>query len=153
MEKTNLFQSVSHHYRKLIFSLSLYPSVLWCSTCLLSIILSVNVVCTWKIALNVNLINGSLEICKLRTTPSAVNNLIDNLFERKYRNVGQEKNTLGFFSRRVFCFNIVLPGRRSKYREFPDQLGRITCMSLLFTNAKRRFSYYMASIAQVSSVF
>ena len=30
-------------------------------------------------------------------TPRAVNSLIDNLFERKYRKVGQEKNALGFF--------------------------------------------------------
>ena len=34
---------------------------------------------------------------QLRTTSSAVNNRIDNLFERKYRKVGQEKNALGFF--------------------------------------------------------
>ena len=61
-------------------------------------------------------------------TPRAVNNLIDDLFERKYRKVGQEKNALGFFSRRVFCFNIVPPGKGSKYREFYDLSGRITCM-------------------------
>ena len=34
---------------------------------------------------------------QLRTMPSAVNNLIVDLFERKYRKVGQEKNALGFF--------------------------------------------------------
>ena len=61
-------------------------------------------------------------------TPRSVNSLIDDLFERKYRNVGQEKNALGFFSRRVFCFNIVTPGKGSKYREFYDLSGRITCM-------------------------
>ena len=61
-------------------------------------------------------------------TPRAVNSLIDDLFERKYRKVGQEKNVLGFFSRRVFCFNIVTPGKGSKYREFYDLSGRITCM-------------------------
>ena len=62
--------------------------------------------------------------------PRAVNSLIDNLFERKYRKVGQEKKALGFFSRRVFCFNIVTPGKGSKYREFYDLLGRITCMPI-----------------------
>ena len=68
-------------------------------------------------------------------TPRAVNSLIDDLFERKYRKVGQEKknalwdNALGFFSRRVFCFNIVTPGKGSKYREFYDLSGHITCMS------------------------
>ena len=62
-------------------------------------------------------------------TPRAVNSLIDNLFLRKYRKVGQEKNALGFFSRRVFCFNIVTPGKGSKYREFYDLSGRITCMN------------------------
>ena len=61
-------------------------------------------------------------------TPRAVNSLIDDLFERKYRKVGQEKNALGLFSRRVFCFNIVTPGKGSKYREFYDLSGRITCM-------------------------
>ena len=61
-------------------------------------------------------------------TPRAVNSLIDNLFERKYRKVGQEKNVLGSFSRRFFCFNIVTPGKGSKYREFYDLSGRITCM-------------------------
>ena len=60
--------------------------------------------------------------------PRAVNSLIDDLFERKYRKVGQEKNSLGFFSRRVFCFNIVTSGKGSKYREFYDLSGRITCM-------------------------
>ena len=64
-------------------------------------------------------------------TPRAVNSLIDDLFERKYRKVGQEKNALGFFSRRVFCFNIVTPGKGSKYREFYDLSGRITCMLVL----------------------
>ena len=62
-------------------------------------------------------------------TPIAVNSLIDDLFERKYRKVGQEKNALGFFSRRVLGFNIVTPGKGSKYREFYDLSGRITCMS------------------------
>ena len=62
-------------------------------------------------------------------TPRAINSLIDDLFERKYRKNGQEKNALGFFSRRVFCFNIVTPGKGSKYREFYDLSGRITCMS------------------------
>ena len=61
-------------------------------------------------------------------TPRAVNSLIDYLFERKYRKVGQEKNKLVFFSRRVFCFNIVTQGKGSKYREFYDLSGRITCM-------------------------
>ena len=61
-------------------------------------------------------------------TPRAVNNLIDDLFERKYRKVGQEKNALGFFSRWVFCFNIVTPGKGSKNREFYALSGRITCM-------------------------
>ena len=60
--------------------------------------------------------------------PRAVNSLIDDLFERKYRKVGQEKNPLGFLSRRVFCFNIVTPGKGSKYREFYDLSGRITCL-------------------------
>ena len=62
-------------------------------------------------------------------TPRAVNSLIDDLFEREYRKVGQEKkNALGFFSRRVFWFNIVTPGKGYKYREFYDLSGRITCM-------------------------
>ena len=61
-------------------------------------------------------------------TPRAVNSQIDDLFERKYRKVGQEKNALGFFSRRVFCFKIVTPGKGSKYPEFYDLSGRITCM-------------------------
>ena len=61
-------------------------------------------------------------------TPRAVNSLIDNLFERKYRKVGQGKKALGFFSRRVFCFNLVTSGKGSKYREFYDLSGRITCM-------------------------
>ena len=61
-------------------------------------------------------------------TPRAVNNLIDDLFERKYRKVGQEKNALGFFSHRVFSLNIVKPGKGSKYREFYGLSGRITCM-------------------------
>ena len=43
----------------------------------------------------------------------------------------REKNALGFFSRRVFCFNIVTLGKGSKYREFCDLLGRITCMTYL----------------------
>ena len=65
-------------------------------------------------------------------TPRAVNSLIDDLFERKYRKVGQEKKTIRiFFSRRVFCFNIVTPGKGSKYREFYDLSGRITCMTLI----------------------
>ena len=63
-------------------------------------------------------------------TARAVNSLIDDLFERKYRKVGQEKNALGFFSRRVFCFNIVTPGKGSRYREFYALSGRITCMNL-----------------------
>ena len=63
-------------------------------------------------------------------TPRAVNSLIDDLFERKYRKVGIErlvrkKNALGFFSRRVFCFNIVRPGKGSKYREFYALSGRM----------------------------
>ena len=62
-------------------------------------------------------------------TPRAVNSLIDDLFERKYRKVGQEKKRIRFFfSLRVFCFNIVTPGKGSKYREFYDLSGRITCM-------------------------
>ena len=68
-------------------------------------------------------------------TPRAVNSLIDDLFERKYRKVGQEKTALGFFSRRVFCFNIVTPGKGSKYREFYDLSGRITCMLHIFFKA------------------
>ena len=59
--------------------------------------------------------------------PRAVNSLIDNLFERKYRKVGQEKKALGFFLW-VFCFNIVTPGKGSKYREFYALSGCITCM-------------------------
>ena len=69
-------------------------------------------------------------------TPRAVNSLKDDLFERKYRKVGQEKNALGFFSRRVFCFNIVTPGKGSKYREFYDLSGRITCMQILLIKIK-----------------
>ena len=61
-------------------------------------------------------------------TPRAVNSLIDDIFERKYRKFSQEKKTLGFFSRWVFCFNIVTPGKGSKCREFYDLSGRITCM-------------------------
>ena len=61
--------------------------------------------------------------------PSVVNNLMDNLFERKYRQVGQEKNTLGFFSCWVFCFNIVPAEKGSKYREFYNLSGPITCMT------------------------
>ena len=63
-------------------------------------------------------------------TPRAVNSLIDDLFERKYRKVGQEKKRIRIFSRRVFCFNIVTPGKGSKYREFYDLSGRITCMTI-----------------------
>ena len=62
-------------------------------------------------------------------TSRAVNSLIDDLFERKYKKAGQEKNALGFFSCRVFCFNIVTPGKGSKHREFYDLSGRITCMA------------------------
>ena len=69
--------------------------------------------------------------------PRAVNSLIDGLFERKYRKVGQEKNALGFFSRRVFCFNIMTPGKGSKYREFYDLSGRITCMTYMQVNPDR----------------
>ena len=77
-------------------------------------------------------------------TPRAVNSLIDDLFERKYRKVGQEKkNALGFFSRRVFCFNIVTPGKGSKYREFYDLSGRITCMLQNSDSAFRVTSYDM----------
>ena len=65
-------------------------------------------------------------------TPRAINSLIDDPFERKYRKVGQEKNALGFFSCRFFCFNIVTPGKGSKYREFYDLSGRITCMAYFF---------------------
>ena len=61
-------------------------------------------------------------------TPRAVNSLTDDLFERKYRKVGQEKKRIRIFSRRVFWFNIVTPGKGSKYREFYDLSGRITCM-------------------------
>ena len=61
-------------------------------------------------------------------TPRVVNSLIDDLFERKYRKVGQEKKHIRIFFRRVFCFNIVTPGKGSKYREFYDLSGRITCM-------------------------
>ena len=63
-------------------------------------------------------------------TPRAVNSLIDNLFEGKYRKVGQEKKRIRIFSRRVSCFNIVTPGKGSKYREFYDLSGRITCMAI-----------------------
>ena len=35
---------------------------------------------------------------------------------------------LGFFSCQVFCFNIGSPGKGSKYWEFPDLSGHITCM-------------------------
>ena len=63
-------------------------------------------------------------------TPRDVNSLIDNLFDRKYRKGGQEKKCIRIFSRRVFCFNIVTPGKGSKYREFYDLSGRITCMPL-----------------------
>ena len=62
-------------------------------------------------------------------TPRAVNSLIDDLFERKYRKVGQEKKRIRIFSRRVFCFNIVTPGKGSKYREFYALSGCITCMT------------------------
>ena len=85
-------------------------------------------------------------------TPRAVNSPIDDLFERKYRKVGQEKNALGFFSRRVFCFNIVLPGKGSKYREFYDLSGRITCMQLQSSYAVMRqlllFTIINSSITQ-----
>ena len=63
-------------------------------------------------------------------TPRAVNSLLDNHFERKYRKVGQEKKAVRFFSRWVFCFIIVMPGKGSKYREFYDLSGRITCMGI-----------------------
>ena len=52
----------------------------------------------------------------------------DNLFDRKYRKVGQEKSTLGFFPCQVFCCNIRPQGKGSKYWEFPDLSGCITCM-------------------------
>lgn len=39
--------------------------------------------------------------------PSTVNDLIDDLFERKYRKVGQEKNGIGFF----FSSGFWLPNR------------------------------------------
>ena len=64
-------------------------------------------------------------------TPRAVNSLIDDLLERKYRKVGQEKKNIRIFSRRVLCFNIVTPGTGSKYREFYDLWGRITCMDVI----------------------
>ena len=62
-------------------------------------------------------------------TPRAVNSLIDDLFEGKYRKVGQEKKPIRTFFSSGFCFNIVTPGKGSKYREFYDLSGRITCMT------------------------
>ena len=58
-----------------------------------------------------------------------INTLIGNFLERKYRKVGQEKNTVGFF----FSWGCLLPYRvsrkGSKYQEFYNLLGCITCMS------------------------
>ena len=51
-------------------------------------------------------------------TPSAVNSLIDDLFERKYRKVGQEKKRITFFF--SSCFLLQYPDAGSKYREFYD---------------------------------
>ena len=61
-------------------------------------------------------------------TPRAVNSLIDYLFERKYRKVGQEKKRIRIFFSSGFLLHIVTPGKGSKYREFYDLSGRITCM-------------------------
>ena len=47
------------------------------------------------------------------------------------RLVRKKKNALGFFFPQVFCFNILTPGKGSKYREFYDLSGRITCMVLM----------------------
>ena len=63
-------------------------------------------------------------------TPRAVNSLIDDLFEGKYRKDGQEKKRIRIFFLSVFCFNIVTPGKGYKYREFYDLSGRITCMQI-----------------------
>ena len=61
-------------------------------------------------------------------TPRAVNSLIDDLFERKYRKVGQEKNALGFFFSSGFLLQYRDARKGSKYRVFYDLSGRITCM-------------------------
>ena len=60
--------------------------------------------------------------------PRAVNSLIDDLLRENIERLVRKKKALGFFSRQVFCFNIVTPGTGSKYREFYNLSGRITCM-------------------------
>ena len=77
-------------------------------------------------------------------TPRAVNSLIDDLFERNIERLVRKKNALGFFSRRVFCFNIVTPGKGSKYREFYTLSGRITCMDVYSEN-KNDYYYFCDS--------
>ena len=77
-------------------------------------------------------------------TPRAVNSLIDDLFERKYRKVGQEKKRIRIFFSLGFCFNIVTPGTGSKYWEFYDLLGRITCMASLERNVLNAKSCVLA---------
>ena len=72
-------------------------------------------------------------------TPRAVNSLIDNLFERKYRNVGQEKKPLEFFSLQNRDAR-----KGSKYREFYDLSGLITCMHV--------WVYYMLTYEPSSQV-
>ena len=83
-------------------------------------------------------------------TPRAVNSLIDNLFERKYRKAGQEKKRIWIFFSSGFCFNIVTPGTGSKYREFYDLSGRITCMILgkdeLMTLSPFKALYYYSKL-------
>ena len=61
-------------------------------------------------------------------TPRAVNSLIDNLFEGKYRKVGQEKKRIRIFFSSGFLLQYRDAGKGSKYREFYDLLGHITCM-------------------------
>ena len=59
---------------------------------------------------------------------------MDHLFERKYRKVGQEKNALGFLFSSGFLLQYHDAGTGSKYQEFLNLSGRITCMPWVSEN-------------------
>ena len=56
---------------------------------------------------------------------------------------------LDFFSRLVFGFNIVTPGKGSKYREFYDLSGHITCIDDFLTF----FRIFTLSVALATNQF
>ena len=55
--------------------------------------------------------------------PRAINRLKKIFLRENIERLVRKKNALGFFSRQVFCFNIVTLGKGSKYREFYDLVG------------------------------